>query len=95
MTSRNLPELARLKIWLNCGSRPGVVPATRPIDAVGAIAIRVELRMPPATLARSASQSRRVRAVDRDRHAAIGFEQLSSESIGTRPWLQREPAKLR
>ena len=29
-------EVDRLKICENCGSRPGVVPATRPMEAVGA-----------------------------------------------------------
>lgn len=61
LTSRNFPaEVVRENIWENCGSRPGVVPAMRPIDAVGAIAIKVALRIPVRTLARSASQSIRV-----------------------------------
>ena len=49
-----------------------MVPATRPMDAVGAIAMRVALRMPPLTFARSASQSRRVVRLTLIGDAAVG-----------------------
>ena len=94
LTSRNLPELVeRLKICENCGSRPGVVPATRPMDAVGAMAMRVALRMPPLTFWRRASQSRRVvrlTCTSTPRSASV----RSIVSRGTRPCDQREPSKL-
>ena len=94
LTSRNLPELVeRLKICENCGSRPGVVPATRPMDAVGAIAMRVALRTPPFTRSRSASQSRRVvrlTCTSMPRSASV----RSIVSKGTRPCDQRLPSKL-
>ncbi len=93
-TSRNLPfEVARLKICENCGSKPGVVPATRPMDAVGAIAMSVALRMPPFTFARSASQSRRVvrlTVISCPRSCSVS----AMVSIGTRPCDQREPSKF-
>ena len=91
-TSRNLPfEVARLKICENCGSRPGVVPATRPMDAVGAIAMSVALRIPFLTFARSLSQSSRVvrlTLISTPRSASVS----AIESNGTRPCDQREPA---
>ena len=57
------------------------------------MAISVELRMPPATLARSVSQSRRV-----VRSTSTGTPRSASSrsrvSSGTMPWLQPEPSKL-
>ena len=93
-TSRNLPEeVERLKICENCGSSPGVVPATRPMEAVGAIAISVALRMPPLTRARSASQSSRMvrsTSTGTPRSASV----IAMVSKGTMPSLQREPWKF-
>jgi len=92
LTSRNLPDdVARLKICENCGSRPGVVPATRPIEAVGAMAMSVELRIPRRTLARSASQS--IRTV---RSTSTGTPRSASTaarvSNGTSPRDQPDPS---
>ena len=75
------------------GRNPGVVPATSPIDAVGAIAISVALRMPPVTFSRSASQSWRVvrsTAIGTPRSASVDRDRVE----GHEPLDQPDPSKF-